>query len=591
MNNLLCKTIYLSKYVKKLGLFLFLLIICGCNNFQKSGSKIQQNPSNCPSQPKYLLAEDVLKSVSLNKEVTSETGRVNQNQFVGYTFQGKAGEHLNYQTNQDICIWVYTSEGQMLNDPALPKTGKYIIQVSAVKGSTTFELKMSLGDTAVVSLEPTLNDVKVVYNVTVSPDWQHSERLQIIVDEILDTVTAKRMPKDSLSITLIDVNTNEFAAYQQEHLRYPASVAKLFWMTILYGELQKGLLPDEKVFASDLEKMVVKSDNEATSRIIDKITETTSGTELVGEEFQTWLNKRYQMNLFFEQAGYGKMNISQKTFPIPSEKLYEPKGRDLQMRGDLQNPIRNKITTEQTARLMYEIVKGQAISPEYSQKMASWLAKDLNLEIWRKLDPNAGEFNPVRTFFGESLPKDVYFLSKAGWTSKTRQEVAFIRTRSGKTAYILSIFAEDKIYAQDGNIFPQLSRLVFERMINNGEIASAQFVSSPSKSNKSQPFGWIRIGAVKNTANDTVVGERLISTALPISISSATVPAIGEQVTIKVAVNLRADPPQPPNYNLAEKLGVSKLGQKVVIRKLETFIDPTTNPPYKVVWAEVESSP
>ena len=397
------------------------------------------------------------------------------------------------------------------------------------------------------------------------------------------------MRRDALSITLIDANTGEFAEYQQEQLRYPASVAKLFWMTVLYGELQNGILQNEQAFIGDLEKMLVRSDNEATSRIINKITGTTSGTELDREELQAWLSKRYQMNSFFEQAGYGRIDISQKTFPIPSEKLYEPKGRDLQMRGDLQKPIRNKVTTQQTARLMYEIVKGQAVSPEYSQKMAGWLTKDLNLELWQKLDPNAGDFNPVRTFFGESLPKDVYFLSKAGWTSTTRQEVAFIRTNSGKSAYILTVFAEDKAYAKDGNIFPKMSRLVFERMVNGGEIASAKFISAPGQSNSSQSLGWIRIGAVKNTLNDTVVGEPLVSKVLPISISSATVPAVGKQVTLTVGANLRKNPPQAPDYKLAEKLGVSRLGQKIVIRKLQTFTDTTTNPPYKVVWAEVGS--
>ena len=73
---------------------------------------------------------------------------------MGYTFQGQAGERLNYQTNQNICVWVYTPERQLLSDPILPTTGRYTIQVSALKGSTTFELKMSLGNTTVFSSEP-----------------------------------------------------------------------------------------------------------------------------------------------------------------------------------------------------------------------------------------------------------------------------------------------------------------------------------------------------------------------------------------------------------------------------------------------------
>jgi beta-lactamase class A len=103
-------------------------------------------------------------------------------------------------------------------------------------------------------------------------------------------------------------------------------------------------------------------------------------------------------------------------------------------------------------------------SPEISQNLQQWLAWDLTSQEWKNIDSNTGRFNPIRTFFGESLPTDIYFASKAGWTSNSRQEVAFVRTRDGKTAYILAAFAEDAAYAKNSQIFPQISRQVFERM-------------------------------------------------------------------------------------------------------------------------------
>ncbi|MBD2771570.1 hypothetical protein [Iningainema tapete] len=56
--------------------------------------------------------------------------------------------------------------------------------------------------------------------------------------------------------------------------------------------------------------------------------------------------------------------------------------------------------------------------------------------------------------------------SKSSWTSGSRQEAAYISTPDGKTAYILVVFAEDRAYAYDWEIFPQISRLVFNRMTN-----------------------------------------------------------------------------------------------------------------------------
>jgi hypothetical protein len=112
---------------------------------------------------------------------------------------------------------------------------------------------------------------------------------------------------------------------------------------------------------------------------------------------------------------------------------------------------------------MYEIVTRQAVSPQSSEKMERWLTRDLRPEAWENIDVNV-EFNPIQAFFGESLPTNLQFLSKAGWTSSTRQEVAFVRTRDGKTAYILAVFAEDRAYADDWKIFPALSSHVFNRM-------------------------------------------------------------------------------------------------------------------------------
>ena len=132
------------------------------------------------------------------------------------------------------------------------------------------------------------------------------------------------------------------------------------------------------------------------------------------------------------------------------------------MRGNIKNQTRNKISTEQAARLMYEITNGRSISQEYSQHMAFLLVRDLRPEAWENIDPNTGRFNPIKGFLGESLPTNVVFLSKAGWTSKTRQEVAYVNDL--QTAYILAVFGEDKAYSQNLEIFPKISSIVYRKM-------------------------------------------------------------------------------------------------------------------------------
>ncbi|MEO1431870.1 MAG: serine hydrolase [Cyanobacteria bacterium J06633_8] len=304
---------------------------------------------------------------------------------------------------------------------------------------------------------------KLAYNITSSPNLSKSDKLQSIVNEAIDYIKDKKLPTKPLSITLIDIKAKEYAGYQQEKLRYPASVAKLFWMVYLYAQIEKGIL-SEAEFSQYLDSMIKKSDNEAASYIVDRFSKTEYRVSITGDEYKNWRNKRLQVNKYFEDAGYEDINVSQKTFPIPSLKLSKAKGSDFKLRENLQKPIRNQVSTQQVARLLYEIYENQSVSAIYSPKMAECLTINSQTRNIKKNDKNPHEFNPVRGFLSASLPNYVQFMGKAGWTYGSRNDAAIIATPDGKVAYILVIFGEDKAYAYDWQIFPQISKFVFNRM-------------------------------------------------------------------------------------------------------------------------------
>ncbi|NEU75817.1 serine hydrolase [Hassallia byssoidea VB512170] len=308
-------------------------------------------------------------------------------------------------------------------------------------------------------------NVELTYNIPIYPNFQKSQKLQSIVDRAVSLATDKKLPNKALSITLIDAKTGKYGAYQQDELRYPASIVKMFWMVYSYSLIQKNPLR-EADFTRYLNKMIKNSDNDSASYVVDTITGTESGNDFQGEEYENWLQKRNQLNKYFQQAGYTNINLNQKVFPINYLNISEPQGAELKMRGNPEKPIRNKMTTQHAARLLYEIYDGQAISPDYSGKMINLLRIDSQTRNLKKDDQNPNEFNPVRGFFSEPLPSNIDFGGKAGWTSNTRQEAAYIATPDGKAAYILVVFAEDRAYAYDWKIFPQISSMIFERMTN-----------------------------------------------------------------------------------------------------------------------------
>lgn len=298
---------------------------------------------------------------------------------------------------------------------------------------------------------------EVIYNLRQAPQFTSSPQLQTVVDQLVNLATAKQLPTEDLSITLIDVKSGETAAYQQHVPRYPASVVKMFWMVALYGQLEVGNLSGQQI-EQDLYKMTRHSDNNAASQLVDQITGTKSGDNLSSEELSNWIYQRQQVNRFFAQADYFGIDISHKTYPVSHLKHSEPTGRDKQMRlTGGKGEFRNQINTQQASRLMYEIVTQQAISPGASQQMSQWLKRNLQAE-----DPDYGGFNPIRGFFGQSLPPDTILLSKAGSTSDGRHEVAYIASPDGTKAYILAVFAEGETYSKHWKLFPQMSNLVYK---------------------------------------------------------------------------------------------------------------------------------
>jgi ARC6-like, IMS domain len=155
--------------MKKLSISVLLLAIVGCNN--PSISQTSNSISgDCPEQPSVSLEEKDVKPITLTTSgTTQESGQVKSGKSLGYTFEGQAGQKLRYQTKDDICIWIFTQDLTILEGIDLPKNGKYTIQVAALKGATTFNLEMTLGNLA-ASSNPTPSQSPNQSTLSASPN-------------------------------------------------------------------------------------------------------------------------------------------------------------------------------------------------------------------------------------------------------------------------------------------------------------------------------------------------------------------------------------------------------------------------------------
>ena len=266
----------------------------------------------------------------------------------------------------------------------------------------------------------------------------------------LDRFADKKLEEKQLSITLIDLRDPVHpltASFRGNERIYPASVVKLFYLVAAQRWLEDKKIEETPELSRALKDMIVDSSNEATQYVLDVLTHTTGGYELPPKEMEEWQNKRNAVNRYFTSLGYSNINVNQKTF---CEDAY---GRERVSRGP-NGENRNKLTTDATARLMMEIVTGKAGTPARTALMMDLLKRDYTKQTTDADDQGTG-------FTGIALKgHDGFRLwSKAGWTSTTRHDVAYIETPDG-AKFVLATFTTG--HSNEREIIPAVARVVID---------------------------------------------------------------------------------------------------------------------------------
>ena len=278
--------------------------------------------------------------------------------------------------------------------------------------------------------------------------------LQTLVNSAARTTLTKfadkKLTENQLSITLIDLRDQQHpvtASFRGNERVYPASVVKLFYLVAVHRWLEDRKIEETPELKRAVRDMIVDSSNEATQYVVDVLTHTTSGYELSPEEMKDWQFKRDAMNRYFSSLGFTNINTNQKTF---CEDAY---GREKVSRGP-NGENRNKLTTDATARLLGEIVSGRAVSAERSGQMMELLKRDF-AGTSKDNDDQGHGFTGIalQGFTGAKL------WSKAGWTSTTRHDAAYIELPNG-AKFVLVTFTTD--HANEREIIPTVARVVLE---------------------------------------------------------------------------------------------------------------------------------
>ena len=274
--------------------------------------------------------------------------------------------------------------------------------------------------------------------------------LQKLVDAAARTALKefkdKNLQESNLAITLIDLTDPQHpteASFRGQEPIYPASVVKMFYLAMAHHLLESGKIKEDDELKRALKDMIVESSNDATGYVLDVITGTTSGPEIKGSELKKWAAKRNAVNRYFASLGYAGINTNQKTF------CEAPYGREQFFRGS-KGENRNKLTTAAVARLLAEIATGRAVTQQRSTSMMELMKRDFS-------GKSSDTDDQAHGFTAMALPAGARLWSKAGWTSSTRHDAAYIELPNGKH-FALVTFTTD--HSSEREIIPTVARVV-----------------------------------------------------------------------------------------------------------------------------------
>jgi beta-lactamase class A len=291
-------------------------------------------------------------------------------------------------------------------------------------------------------------------NSLAAVDYPRAGSLQDLVNDAahaaLTKFADKKLTEAQLSITLIDLRDAQhpiMASFRGNERVYPASVVKLFYLVAVHRWLEDKKIQPTDELKRAVHDMIVDSSNEATQYVVDVLTQTTGGFELPPKDMEEWQYKRNAMNRFYAAIGFTNINVNQKTF---CEDAY---GRERVSRGP-NGENRNKLTTDATARLLSEIATSRAVNQARSSQMMDLLKRDFSGTSKDNEDQGHG-------FTGIALQgmTGAKLWSKAGWTSTTRHDAAYVELPGG-VKFVLVTFTTD--HANDREIIPTVAKVVID---------------------------------------------------------------------------------------------------------------------------------
>ncbi|TXE19634.1 serine hydrolase [Psychroserpens burtonensis] len=183
---------------------------------------------------------------------------------------------------------------------------------------------------------------------------ENIELRNLLYTEINSNPTWKGLiAKNLMSIGIVDLSVEgdyKYAGINDDHMMYAASLPKIAILLAAMDAIDKGELEYTKEIKKDLRLMISKSNNQASTRMIDR---------LGYEKIEAVL--RSPQNMFYDEEEGGGLWVG-KRYAAGGKRNPEP------MKG-----LSHAATAKQVCRFYYQLAMGNLVSTESSEEMLAIL--------------------------------------------------------------------------------------------------------------------------------------------------------------------------------------------------------------------------
>ena len=215
-----------------------------------------------------------------------------------------------------------------------------------------------------------------------------SPELQAQLDRAVDRLEATdpNLDEASLRVAVIDLQGKGAPRLAERHGDepvYPASVVKFVYLMAAYAWQEEGRLTIDPDFDRTLEAMIYRSSNQATQKVLRRLTGTQAGPALTAAAYEEFRDKRLSIKRWLAELGIQDLHCIHPTYDGTGDLF----GRDRQLLQDTTVPgglpsrsgefaNRQSMTAVETARLLALLATDRALSPTSSTAVRKRMRRD-----------------------------------------------------------------------------------------------------------------------------------------------------------------------------------------------------------------------